>query len=281
MNMSWNTGKSTGTKTFEERKKERLEQIKYKAEVAQSYMCLGIWGEPKSAKSAISLDILTDEDIKNDMKVYVFDFDNRAIDVKRNHYGNIANIVVDNPIEREENSLVNFEATMANARTFYEMAMECLAEGKLKAVIVDGADKLLTDVCETHMRNKHKMDADTVIKQPPYVWGDRNTPYKNFLHKQVLEMPCHRIVIAHSKDKYAGNPNPVGVIANWHDSTEDIFTATIRMQRDLRKGGAEYTALFEASARKPELIGSRRKVLVIKDGNVDWTGVEEIKTGEL
>ncbi len=67
MNMSWNTGKSTVTKTFEERKKERLEQIKYKAEVAQSYMCLGIWGEPKSAKSAISLDILTDEDIKNDM----------------------------------------------------------------------------------------------------------------------------------------------------------------------------------------------------------------------
>ena len=244
-------------------------------------MCLGIWGEPKSAKSAISLDILSEEDIKNDMKVYVFDFDNRAIDVKRNHYNNIDNIVVDNPIERKDDSLVDFDATMMNARTFYEMAMECLEEGKLKAVIVDGADKLLTDVCETKMREKHGMDADTVIKQPPYVWGDRNTPYKNFLHKQILEMPCHRIVIAHSKDKYAGNPNPIGVEANWHDSTEDIFTATIRMQRDLRKGGAEYTALFEASARKPELIGTRRKVLSIKDGTIDWTGVAEIKTGEL
>ena len=62
MNMSWNKGKSTGTKTFEERKKERLEKIKYKAKVAESYMCLGIWGEPKSAKSAISLDILSEED---------------------------------------------------------------------------------------------------------------------------------------------------------------------------------------------------------------------------
>ena len=279
MNMSWNTAKNKDTKTFEERKKERLEIIKHKAKVAESYMCLGIWGEPKSAKSAISLDILTDEDIKNDMKVYVWDFDNRAIDVKRNHYDNIDNIVVDNPIEREDDSLVDFEATMANARTFYEMAMECLAEGKLKAVIVDGADKLLTDVCETKMREKHRMDADTVIKQPPYVWGDRNTPYKNFLHKQILEMPCHRIVIAHSKDKYAGNPNPVGVEANWHSTTEDIFTATIRMRRDLKKGGADYTALFEASARKPELIGTRRKVLSIKDGEIDWIGVKEIKTG--
>ena len=148
--MSWNTNTKT-TKTFEERKKERLEKIKHKAQVAISFMCLGIWGEPKTAKTAIALDILTEEDIANDMKVYVFDFDNRAIDVKRNHYKNIDNIVVDNPIERKEDSLVDFDATMENARTFYEMAMECLNEGKLKAVIVDGADKLLTDVCETKM----------------------------------------------------------------------------------------------------------------------------------
>lgn len=277
MNMSWT--KNTETKTYEERKQERLVQITHKAKVAISYMCLGIWGEPKSAKSAIAMDILTDEDIENDVKVYVFDFDNRAIDVKRNHYDNIDNIIVDNPIVRKEDSLVDFDATMMNARTFYEMALECLHEGKLKAVIVDGADKLLTDVCETKMREKHKMDADTVIKQPPYVWGDRNTPYKNFLHKQILEMPCHRIVIAHSKDKYAGNPNPIGVEANWHSTTEDIFTATIRTQRNLRKGGAEYTALFEASARMPELIGTRRKVLNIKDGEIDWIGVKEIRTG--
>jgi len=278
MNMSW-TKNTNETKTYEERKQERLVQIMHKAKVAISYMCLGIWGEPKSAKSAIAMDILSDEDIKNDMKVYVFDFDNRAIDVKRNHYDNIDNIIVDNPIVRKDDSLVDFDATMENARTFYEMALECLHEGKLKAVIVDGADKLLTDVCETKMREKHKMDADTVIKQPPYVWGDRNTPYKNFLHKQILEMPCHRIVIAHSKDKYAGNPNPVGVEANWHSTTEDIFTATIRTQRTLKKGGAEYTALFEASARMPELIGTRRKVLSIKDGEIDWIGVKEIKTG--
>ena len=276
--MSW-TKNTNETKTYEERKQERLVQIMHKAKVAISYMCLGIWGEPKSAKSAIAMDILSDEDIKNDMKVYVFDFDNRAIDVKRNHYDNIDNIIVDNPIVRKDDSLVDFNATMENARTFYEMALECLHEGKLKAVIVDGADKLLTDVCETKMREKHKMDADTVIKQPPYVWGDRNTPYKNFLHKQILEMPCHRIVIAHSKDKYAGNPNPVGVEANWHSTTEDIFTATIRTQRTLKKGGAEYTALFEASARMPELIGTRRKVLSIKDGEIDWIGVKEIKTG--
>ena len=278
--MSWNANTRT-TKTFEERKKERLEKIRHKAQVAISFMCLGIWGEPKTAKTAIALDILTEEDIANGMKVYVFDFDNRAIDVKRNHYKNIDNIVVDNPIERKEDSLVDFDATMENARTFYEMAMECLNEGKLKAVILDGADKLLTDVCETKMREKHKMDADAVIKQPPYVWGDRNTPYKNFLHKQILEMPCHRIVIAHSKDKYSGNPNPVGVEANWHSSTEDIFTSTIRMNRDISKNGAEYHALFEASARKPQLIGSRRLVLSIKDGQIDWTGVEEIKAGEM
>ena len=57
--MSWNTNTKTA-KTFEERKKERLEKIKHKAQVAISFMCLGIWGEPKTAKTAIALDILTE-----------------------------------------------------------------------------------------------------------------------------------------------------------------------------------------------------------------------------
>ena len=258
-----------------------LKRIKETQENNKSFLCLGIWGEPKSAKSAIALDLLTDEDIKNDMKVLVFDFDNRAIDVKRNHYGNVENLVVFNPIVREDGSLVDFDETMNNARAFYQMALVYLEEGKLKAVIVDGADKLLTDVCETYMRNKHGLDADTVMKAAPYVWGDRNTPYKNFLHKQILEMPCHRIVIAHSKDKYAGNPNPIGVEANWHSSTEDIFTSTVRTTRDIRKNGATFTAMVEASARKPEMIGKRLKVLTIEDGKVDWNGFPEIKAGEL
>jgi len=287
--MSWTTTDKTKAVTTNEsakgqyalRKEAMLQQIKESQENNKSFLCLGIWGEPKSAKSATAMDILTEEDIKNGMHVLVFDFDNRAIDVKRNHYDNNENLIVYNPIVRKDGSLVDFDETMNNARAFYEMAKEYLADGKLKAVIVDGADKLLTDVCETKMREKHGMDADTVIKQPPYVWGDRNTPYKNFLHKQILEMPCHRIVIAHSKDKYAGNPNPVGVEANWHSTTEDIFTATVRMSRDIRKNGATFTAMVEASARKPEMIGKRLKVLTIEDGKVDWTGFPEIKAGEL
>ena len=283
--MSWNTTNNNKDEkkkeTFADRKKAILSDIKQKQENEKSFMCLGIWGEPKSAKSALAADILTVEDLDDDKCVLVFDFDNRFIDVKRNHYGNVENLIVLNPIVRKEGSLVDFDATMEKARTFYEMAKEYLNDGNLKAVIVDGADKLLTDVCETKMREKHKMDADAVIQQPPYVWGDRNTPYKNFLHKQVLELPCHRIVIAHSKDKYAGSPNPIGTIANWHDSTEDIFTSTIKMVRNIKSDGAEYTAIVEASARMPELIGSRRKVLSISKGKVEWTTFSEIQNGEI
>ena len=39
--------------------------------------------------------------------------------------------------------------------------------------------------------------------------------------------------------------------------------------------------MVEASARKPELIGKRLKVLSIDDGKVDWSGFPEIKSGEL
>ena len=245
-----------------------------------NYLCCGIWGAPKTAKSAIAADILTEEDLANDMHVFVWDYDNRFIDVKRNHYDNSTNLVVFNPIERHPDTLVDIKATKNNAEMHYEEALTYLEKGKLKAVIIDGADKFLTDVCETYMRIKHNLDADTVIKQLPFVWGDRNTPYKNFLHKKILEMECHRIVIAHSKEKYVDG-SPVGIIANWHDSTEDIFTSTIRMERKISKTETVFTALIEASAVKPELIGTRHTVLRIKDGSVTWTGLPSLQKGEL
>jgi hypothetical protein len=280
--MSWSTTETKEEKvSFADRKKAILSSIKEKQSNNKAFMCLGIWGEAKSAKSATAMDLLTEQDIKDGKVVTVFDFDNRAIDVKQNHYGNVENLIVFNPIVRKQGSLVDFDETMDNARAFLELTREYFDEGKLKAVIVDGADKLLTDVCETKMREKHNLDADTVIKQPPFAWGDRNTPYRNLLHKEILELPCHRIVVAHSKDKYAGNANPIGVVANWHDSTEDIFTATIKMKREIKQGGADYTAIVEASARMPELIGSRRKVLSINKGKIEWSGFEEVKKGEI
>ena len=49
------------------------------------------------------------------------------------------------------------------------------------------------------------------------------------------------------------------------------------MKREIKQGGADYTAIVEASARMPELIGSRRKVLSIDKGTVDWMGFSEVK----
>ena len=286
--MSWKTQNNNEAITTDEKTKGSFaigrEAYLAKRQIAQernkNFLCVGIWGAPKSAKSALAADILTDEDIKNGMHVFVWDYDNRFIDVKRNHYANNENLVVFNPIERHPDTLVDIKATKHNAEMHYQEAMTYLEQGKLKAVIIDGADKFLTDVCETYMRVKHNLDADTVIKQLPFVWGDRNTPYKNFLHKKILEMDCHRIVIAHAKDKYVDG-SPVGTIANWHESTEDIFTTTIKMDRKIVRGNATFTALIEASATKPELIGTRHIVLTINNGKVEWTGLDVLKKGEL
>tara|TARA_R110002020_G_scaffold32427_3_gene99776 strand:+ start:21610 stop:22473 length:864 start_codon:yes stop_codon:yes gene_type:complete len=287
--MAWTTNKNENkaittdekTKgTFALGREAYLAKRKAAQDRNKNFLCCGIWGAPKTAKSALAADILTEEDLANGMHVFVWDYDNRFIDVKRNHYDNIENLVVFNPIERHPDTLVDIKATKHNAEMHYEEAMSFLEQGKLKAVIVDGADKFLTDVCETYMRIKHNLDADTVIKQLPFVWGDRNTPYKNFLHKKILEMECHRIVIAHSKEKYVDG-SPVGIVANWHDSTEDIFTSTVRMERKIGKNDTVFTALIEASAVKPELIGTRHTVLTIKNGAVNWTGLPVLMEGEL
>ena len=87
-------------------------------------------------------------------------------------------------------------------------------------------------------------------------------------------------MIAHAKEKYVDG-SPVGLIANWHDSTEDIFTSTIRMERELKRENAKFTALIEASATRPELIGTRHTVLSINKGTVEWVGLPFLKKGEL
>ena len=72
IDMSWtNNDKTKAVQTKESdkgkyalRKKAMLEQIKQAQENNKSFLCLGIWGEPKSAKSATAMDLLTEEDIK-------------------------------------------------------------------------------------------------------------------------------------------------------------------------------------------------------------------------
>ena len=163
---AWTTSKTNEAVTTTDKEKGSFalgrEAYLAKRKAAQdrnkNFLCVGIWGEAKSAKSGVAADILTEEDIANDMHVFVWDYDNRFIDVKRNHYANIENLVVFNPIERHPDSLVDIEATKHNAQMHYEEAMSYLKDGKLKAVIVDGADKFLTDVCETYMRVKHNLE---------------------------------------------------------------------------------------------------------------------------
>ena len=117
--MSWSTtnseNKDEQVVSYADRKKAILSQIMEKQTNNKTYMCLGIWGEPKSAKSATAMDLLTEEDITNAMVVTVFDFDNRAIDVRQHHYSDIENLIVYNPIKRKQGSLVDFEETMKNA----------------------------------------------------------------------------------------------------------------------------------------------------------------------
>ena len=109
--MSWSTTETKEEKvSFADRKKAILSSIKEKQSNNKAYMCLGIWGEAKSAKSATAMDLLTEQDIKDGKVVTVFDFDNRAIDVKQNHYGNVENLIVFNPIVRKQGSLVDFDA---------------------------------------------------------------------------------------------------------------------------------------------------------------------------
>ena len=122
----------------------------------------------------------------------------------------------------------------------------------------------------------------TEVKQMPMKWGKRNTEYENLIEKITDGLECDRFFITHMKDEYAhNNPNPIGRKVNIKESTMDKMTQVIEVERVASGNKSIHTATIVASKTKTKLVGKTYDFLTIENGNVNWTSIEELQTGEL
>ena len=74
----------------------------------RSYLRVGIHGEPKSGKSGVALDCLTEEEIKDGWKVIALDWDNGCEPTWRNNWDSSEHIIVFDPHCFNEDGSPNF-----------------------------------------------------------------------------------------------------------------------------------------------------------------------------
>ena len=193
-------------------------------EKSSSNVCMALYGFDGTAKSGIALDCRTEEEKKEGMKVVVFDLDGGCAPLKVIYHDNDKNIVIKNPLTRDEYKNVDYEETFLKLKSALDYIERNLRELKIKAIVFDGLDKFLK-ICEYSMREEINK---TVTEGVDYrYWKIRSQKYHDIL-EQVKLMDVDRYFITHLKKDYETDV----WAPDWEKKTPDMMFQKVRCFRE-------------------------------------------------
>ena len=299
--MNWTTEKSGNAVNEADKEEEEksyfqlqkeviLRQIKARLERDRAFLCCSITGNPKVGKTGTAMDCRTEEEIKNGMKVLILDYDNGAEPTWDSCWDRDEDIVIYNPTAIRADGAIDWDTTFKNGRAFVDYATELIAEGNIKAFILDGVDKIYegaSDVLRDHLVKQQTregtiiLDTDSV-RVSPLDWKIRNRVYNRLLDKMMV-LECDRFFITHMKPLYdnINVPVPVGEVQDWHKSTPARFNQMLHIRKAVTPDGStNYIARLEASKTNSSLVGSEWTIFTTNGDNT-WYGIPELREGTL
>jgi len=217
----------------------------------------GIWGEPKTVKSGIALDF-------PDKQIYVLDWDDGCEPTWRQ-----------NPEVRNANGELDIQKSEANSEDFVLTVKEQIEQGENILFVFDGVDKWL-DCCTLHVTGSSKIGKPQKMK---FEWGKRNAPFYALL-LMCKNLNCDQIYITHSKADYGSTGEVIGAKPNWHNWGDSLYQI-INTTRVEKKGTVIYRANLQSSKTNTSLVGKTWETLTVANGDVTWSGVSEMKEGNL
>ena len=278
---------------FEAQKKKMLAQFKKRLTRDRTHLLCSITGEPKVGKSGTAMDCRTDEEIEKGMKVLILDYDEGCEPTWDSAWNRDENIIIYNPNEMNDDGSTDWNATLDNGLNFMRYAKELIAEGNVKAFILDGLDKVYegsSDVLREHLVKQGQREGYVIhdtdsVKVQTLDWKIRNRVYNRQLDT-FCSLECDRFCITHMKRIYGDNiniPIPVGKEPHWHYQTPARFNQMIHIVKDeTAKTGAKYNATLQASKTNPNLVGTEWIVFQeFKDKDNKWYGIPELREGTL
>tara|TARA_R110000824_G_scaffold391093_1_gene588657 strand:+ start:104 stop:952 length:849 start_codon:yes stop_codon:yes gene_type:complete len=247
----------------------------------RAHLCTLLYGEAKCGKSGLALDSRTAQQIDKDCLVMVLDFDNGSEPTWRQNWNSDPNIMILNPIVRDNEGYPNLNETIRLSEAFIVMAKDFMNEGKEVKFVFDGVDRW-QQLCFLAMTEDKR---STQAKFMPLLWGVRNKTFDTLIEKITDGLNCDRFFITHMKDVYEGinNPNPTGKIPalDSRGATEAKMNQVIEVSRADIGNKSTYTAKIHSSKTNTELVNTSWDFLTIDSGEVEWTSINELQEGKL
>ena len=209
----------------------------------KSKWMMGIYGEEGTAKSGALMDIRTDEEIENGVKVAIIDIDESCRPLWESYHNCDPNIRIFDPVvsigkgtERD----VSYVASYRKVVAIMGWLEENIEEQNIGYVAIDGIDTFLK-WCEYVMKAIDMGDVDVHNSNVGWKWGKRNQRYYRILN-WLKKLPVASIITAHKdirEDFQSGQEVDKG--ANWHNgtrqSTGDELYQIVRMEKKIESRG--------------------------------------------
>lgn len=236
-----------------------------KIEKSSSNICCALYGYDGTAKSGIAMDCRTEQEIKDGMKIVIFDLDGGCAPLKVIFHDNDPNIIIKNPLVRNEVKNVDYEATFAKLKAALDYIERNMEELKIKAIIFDGLDKFLK-ICEYSMREELNKDVTSGIDYR--YWKNRNKKYMDIL-EQIKLMDLDRFFITHMKHDEDGN-----MIPDWQKKTPDMLYQRVRCFREIKedKSGGRTVYLKAEIEKSKTNIALEGKIYTVAEIRHDKNG---------
>ena len=278
------------TITYEERKQQILQQIADRRSAEKEFLLMGITGKPKVGKSGLAMDCRTEEEIKKGMKVKILDLDDGSTATWDSAWDRDENIEVYVPNVWNNDGSMNWDETFHNCSTWIKMTEEEILGKNIKAVILDGVDKIYEGSSDVLRKSLVKnaarsgsviQDSDTV-RVSPLDWKVRNKIYDRIINPFVA-LRANRFLITHMKPVYEGigAPIAVGETPDWYKTTPHKLLQIMNITEQKLGKKTTYMATLVATKTNSKMVGKKWPVFVLEETGNQWNGIPELNTGEL
>jgi len=286
---------------------------KKKSAVPQQRMFLV--GKENTMKTGTALYFArSDEQIKAGKKVTIFDIDNSASETVNHVYPGDENILILKIMDETDDSIfnedmsVNYTALIDKTNMFVNLMAKEIKDNpdQHAAVIFDGGSTFMK-WCENAMtdvllnRSRNPIDIENGDKFNQAEWRTRNKLFKDTITR-IHGLPVDKVYFTfHLKDnkQFAdlGNGSKglmkIGEKPDWVDGTQRLASQQLFMGRYQKKGDSSAGVYAENTLEKGEwvikarieevkgqgmdLVGQELTMLRVHNGEVTFTGIEELR----
>lgn len=208
---------------------------------SSSNVCCAIYGFDGTAKSGIALDCRNDDEKQQGYKIVVFDLDGGCTPLKVIYHDNDPNIIIRNPLVRDNQGNVDYELTFNKLKATLDYIERNITDMKIKAIVFDGVDKFLK-ICEYSMREDVGKKADDGIDFR--YWKIRNQKYHDIM-EQIKMLDVDRFFITHLKKTEDDEWIP-----DWEKKTPDMMFQRVKCFRETKVEGEEKVVYLKAEIEK-------------------------------